>query len=361
VTLAVHVRATLGGFSLDAAFDAPSTGVIGVFGPSGSGKTTLLRCIAGLTRGTGTVRIGQSTWQDDGAKIFVPAHQRGVGYVSQDANLFPHLDVRANIAYAAQRARGDSVPPIEPIAERTGITALLARSTGSLSGGERQRVALARALARNPRILLLDEPISALDEPSRREMMQLIESIVAGSSVPVVYVSHSLMEVTRVADTLVWMSAGRVNRWGPVGDVVARIEFGRWRDNDAGVVIDATIERHDDTWGTTLLRSPWGPLTVPRDSRQVGGKVRVQILASDVSLGLAPQADSSILNEFPMRVLASEQLDAGRTLVRLGPRDGSAAVLLAHVMRVSAERLGLYNGRDVYARVKAAAVLGTAG
>lgn len=357
--LVVDLATRVGAFSLDARFTVPASGITGILGASGSGKTTLLRSIAGLHRGAGTVRIGDVAWQDDALRRFVPPVARGIGWVSQETDLFPHLSVSGNLAYGAGRrpidaAHHDAVA----IAERTGITGLANRMPASLSGGERQRVAIARALLAAPGILLMDEPVSALDEPARREILACVADVAKTFGVPVLYVSHSLGEVSRIADRLVWLAGGRVQRVGSVSEVVAQMDFGRWRDEDAGVVVDATIRAHDDTWTTTTLDSPWGPFVVRHLDGVPGSGVRLQVLASDVSLGVAPQTDSSIMNEFAATVLECAEAGPGELLVRLAPRGGGSAVLLARLMRRSADRLGVHAGADVYVRVKAAAVLG---
>ncbi|MEA3245587.1 MAG: molybdenum ABC transporter ATP-binding protein [Gemmatimonadota bacterium] len=356
--LVVAVRARAGAFALDASFTVPAAGVTGLFGASGSGKTTLLRCLAGLHRGAGLVRLGGEAWQDDDRRLFVPPEARGIGWVSQEPDLFPHLDVLANLDYAARR-RPPGAPHHDPatVAAQTGIRDLMRRSPASLSGGERQRVAIARALLASPALLLLDEPLSAVDEPARRGLLDCVAAAATTFGVPVVYVSHSLNEVSRVADRLVWLDAGTVRQVGSVAEVVAATDFGKWRDDDAGVIVDATIREHDDVWATSALDSPWGPFTVRRVGAAPGDRVRLQVLASDVSLGRAPQADSSIANEFPVRVLACDPIGAADLLVRMAPRDGGRAVLLARVMRQSAERLGIGPGVEAYARVKAAALL----
>jgi molybdate transport system ATP-binding protein len=361
-TLAVRVSARIGAFVLDAAFDVPASGVTGIFGASGSGKTTLLRSIAGLHRAAGSVGIGDVRWQDDAAGRFVRPEARGIGWVSQEPDLFPHLTVEQNVAYGKhRRLAGAPLPDGTIVADKTGIRGLSGRLPASLSGGERQRVAIARALMAGPRVLLMDEPVSALDEPARRDVLACVTDVARSFGVPILYVSHSLAEVSRMADRLVWLVEGRVRHAGAVSEVVTRMDFGRWRDDDAGVVIDATIRAHDDAWATTQLDSAWGPFVVRRQRGAPGSRVRVQVRASDVSLGVAPQVDSSIMNEFAATVVECAEGGPGEMLVRLaprGPHHGGEAILLARVMRQSAARLGVRAGAAVYARVKAAAVLG---
>lgn len=355
----VSLRTRIAAFELDAEFSVPASGITGVFGASGSGKTTLLRCIAGLHRADGVVRLGDRTWQDASSRSFVPPEARDVGLVAQESDLFPHLNVSGNLAYAVGRRPAGAMRHDElDVAAELGIGDLLARLPASLSGGERQRVAIARALLAGPRLLLMDEPVSSLDEPARRAILACIAAAAARFGVAVLYVSHSLTEVSRIADRCVWLADGRVRHVGTVSAIVAQMDFGRWRDEDAGVVVDATVRSHDDNWSLTMLDSPWGPFTVRRLPEVAGTRVRLQVLASDVSLGAAPQADSSIMNEFAVRVLGCGDLGPGEVLARLAPRAGGDAVLFARLTKRSADRLGVRAGADVYARVKAAAVIG---
>ena len=203
--LSTRIGARLGAFTLDAAFDAPGSGVTGLFGASGSGKTPVLRCLAGLHRPeSGTVRLEGEVWQDDGAGVFLPPHGRAVGYVSQEADLFPHLSVERNLRYADDRVpAGLRRFAWDDVVSWLGVGALLDRGVTSLSGGERQRVAIARALLASPRLLLMDEPVSALDEPARREVLSYLDRVLGELAVPVVYVSHSRAEVARLADHVV--------------------------------------------------------------------------------------------------------------------------------------------------------------
>lgn len=372
-------RHRLGSFELDASLTLPSHGVTGLFGPSGSGKTTVLRCLAGLERAReGRLRVGDETWQDEAAGRFLPPHRRGVGYVFQDANLFTHLSVRENLEFAWRRTpEGERRVGLEQAVDWLGLEALLDRTPSGLSGGERQRAALGRALVASPRLLLLDEPLSALDRVGRRKIFPYLEELSERLRIPAVYVSHDLAETARVADRLAWIVEGRIRAEGPVPEVVARLDFARWRGPDAGVVADAVVREHDDRHHLSRLSAPWGTLRVRRLDRPVGARVRVQIEASDVSVGLGPDRDSSILNEFSLRVSSIGRDGPGEVLLRLEPEadegrtapDADAGVhpvegtvrpepspLLARITSHSLERLDLSVGQRVHARVKAVAV-----
>lgn len=409
--LEVRIRLPLGeGAGLDVAFDAPARGVIGLFGPSGAGKTMVLRCLAGLERNAhGRIRVGDEVWHDTRSRTFLPPHRRAVGYVFQEPGLFPHLTVRGNLRYAYDRAPTRRIAWDEAIAW-LGLEPLLDRTTGALSGGERQRVAIARALLASPRLLLMDEPLSALDETGRGEILPYLEMLPARLRVPILYVSHSLAEVVRLADRLVWLVAGRVRAAGAPADVLARADFARWRGPEAAVVVDAVVREHDDAYGLTRFDAPWGPLWLPRQRHAPGRRVRVEVRAADVSIGLAADAASSILNQFAARIVAIEEVGAGEVVVRLvcgdgggegvgddggsgggegdggggqggegsvgvrddgepddgGGEDGGAGgresragmPLLARIPRRACDRLGLAPGMRVCARVGAAAVVG---
>lgn len=206
-TVAAAFAGTLGRFALDVAFAVPAAGVTALFGPSGSGKTTLLRCIAGLERLPGSLVVEGDTWQD--ARRFVPAHRRRVGYVFQGANLLPHLSVAGNLTYATSRAPAGRFG-FDDVVARTGIGALLDRAPARLSGGEGQRVALARALLTQPRLLLMDEPLSALDSDARGKLQEYLAELLPGLGIPVFYVSHDADEVARIADRTIRLREGKV-------------------------------------------------------------------------------------------------------------------------------------------------------
>lgn len=354
--LEARLRLTRGAFVLDVSLSVPARGVTALFGPSGSGKTTVLRCLAGLERAPdGEVRLESTVWQDARAGTFVPPHRRAVGYVFQEADLFPHLSVRGNLRFAWKRAPERRVSWEDAVAW-LGVGPLLERSPSGLSGGERQRVAIARTLLSGPRLLLLDEPLSALDEVGRREILPYLEALPERLSLPIVYVSHSLHEVSRLADRLVWLVDGRVQAVGATAEVISHIDFAHWRGDEAVVVVDAVVHSHDDAYALTLLESPWGPVWTRRQARAPGSRVRVQLRASDVSLSLTPEAETSIMNQFALRILELRDAEPGEVLVRLG-REGEASPLLARITRRSRDRLGLAVGMEVYARVKSVALL----
>lgn len=355
--LCARFRLVRGPFELDATFGCPDRGVTGLFGPSGSGKTTVLRCVAGLEDGAdGFLRVGDDVWHDSEHDVFVPPHQRAVGYVFQEADLFSHLDVRANLRFAFSRARNRRIAWDDAI-EWLGVGPLLARSPSRLSGGERQRVAITRALLSSPRLLLMDEPVSSLDEVNRGEILPYLQALPERLSIPILYVSHSLAEVGRLADHMVWLVDGRVKAAGPPSDVIGNLDFARWRHDDAGVVIDAVVRDHDMDGHLTRLDGPWGPVWVRHQPRQPGQRVRLQISASDVSLGLAPEPDTTIMNQFLVRVTDIGASGAGEVMVRLVSSVVPGPALLARITRRSQQRLGIHAGSIVYARVKSVALL----
>jgi molybdate transport system ATP-binding protein len=357
--IAARLGTRLGDFTLDVAIEGPGTGIIGLFGASGSGKTTILRCIAGLHRAeSAEVHLNGNVWQDEAKRVFVPTHRRGIGYVSQDADLFPHLSVQDNLRYAQRRVPlGAETTSWTDVMEWLAVEPLLQRTVPNLSGGERQRVALARALLASPKLLLMDEPLSALDEPARHEVVRYLERALEHLAVPVVYVSHSLTEVARLAHRLVWLADGRVVDSGSVSQILSRLDFARWRGEEPAVVLEGTVKAHDEEFHLTGIDTPLGSLTIHRRPEQPGTHIRVQINARDVSLGLTPQEASSILNELPLTVLETSPLSASSCLVRLGPQTGEGPVLLARITHKSRRELSLDPGRRVFARIKSVAVL----
>ncbi len=358
-TFTAKLRTRLGDFELDVEFESSDAGVIGLFGASGSGKTTILRCLAGLYRAdTGVVRFNGNIWQDDSTSRFVPAHDRPVGYVSQENDLFPHLTVEGNLRYAERRVPEEKrTIAWDDVLDWLALSALLPRRVTELSGGERQRVALGRALLTSPRLLLLDEPVSALDEPARREVLKHLEHVLRKLSVPVVYVSHSLTEVARLAETVVWIRQGRVADSGPTSRVLARPDFSAWREEEPAVILEGVIREHDDQYHLTTVSTSLGSLTIHERPDEPGTSIKVQINARDVSIGLEPQTASSIVNELALTIHDIVDLSPSDCLVRMNTNPDAQDMLLARITRKSRAQLGLNAGGSVFARVKSVAVL----
>ena len=358
-SIRVAFKGSLGAFSLDAAFAAPGTGVTALFGPSGCGKTTLLRCIAGLNRlSDGLCAVGEDVWQD--GSLFLPTHRRPLGYVFQEASLFAHLSVRRNLLYGAPRLRG--APPAADIAfdevvELLGVKPLLDRSVRNLSGGERQRVAIGRALLSQPKLLLMDEPLSALDRATKNEILPFLERLRDRLRLPVFYVSHDITEVERLADHVVLMDKGRVLANGPLVELQSDPSLPLATARDAAVSLDALVEAYDSAYGLLALAVRGGRLIIPAPPAPIGERRRIRIVAGDVSLAREPPGRTSILNVLPARVVSAREIGANEivALIALGP-DGAGARLLSRVTRKSWESLGLAEGAGVHAQVKAVAL-----
>lgn len=355
-TIRTRVRIERASFSLDVDLTLPNRGVSALFGHSGSGKTTLLRVLAGLERAPGAyVAIGNQVWQDDAHKVFVPTHRRGVGYVFQEPSLFEHLSVRANLDFGRNRAgAAERRFELAPVTELLGIGHLLDARPATLSGGERQRVAIARTLLSSPRLLLMDEPLAALDLKRKLEILPYLERMHDQLALPVVYVSHSADEVARLADHLVLLDAGRVQASGALAETLARLDIAGSFEDDAGVMIETLVDGHDAD-GLTHLAFPGGTLLVARRDAIVGSRIRCRIHARDVSLALEQPRASSITNILPATVQALGPGGApGQVLVRL---QLGATALLARITERSRRELGIEPGRELWAQVKAVALL----
>lgn len=354
--LTVALAGRFGTFELDVAFEAPVRGVTALFGPSGCGKTTVLRCLAGLLHLTGRVGIGSNIWQDSSARTFLPPHRREVGYVFQEASLFPHLSVRDNLLYGARRAGGPKSMAeggLAGIMDLLAIAHLVERSATTLSGGERQRVALGRALLSRPKVLLMDEPLSALDRMTKDNILPYIERIVETVDLPIVYVSHDVGEVARLARRVVVMKSGRVVRTGLTADVLGGLEaIPEGHPDDAGAILDTRIvAQHGD--GLSELGFSGGSLHLPRVEGVIGAKVRVRVPAQDVMLAMVEPKAISALNVLAATI---EEIKVGQgpgALVRL--RCGSDH-LLARLTQRSMKALGLAVGTRCFAIVKSVAI-----
>ncbi|MBL8346915.1 MAG: molybdenum ABC transporter ATP-binding protein [Rubrivivax sp.] len=384
------------GFTLDVALALPERGVSALFGPSGCGKTTVLRALAGLERADGRVTLGDEVWQDDARGHFVPTHRRAIGYVIQEAALFPHLSVRGNLDYGRRRSAGSggqraaTQAPLAPLIELLGIGHLLDRRPETLSGGERQRVAIARALATGPRLLLMDEPLAALDAARKAEVLPYLDRLHAELAIPIVYVSHAIEEVARLAHHLVLMDEGRIVAAGTLADVMARLDLPTARGDSAGVVLDGVVVERDSAWQLARLQvgarqggdagpggqsggldegarsgniasagtsAGTGDFSVwARDhGLPVGRAVRVRLLARDVSLARAPLTGTSIGNQLrgTVEAIADDEHPA-LALVRV--RVGGSPVV-ARLTRRSAHALELAPGLPVWAQVKTVALM----
>jgi molybdate transport system ATP-binding protein len=301
--------------------------------------------------------------QDDAARIFVPTHRRAIGVVFQEASLFEHLSVRGNVEFGWKRlAPAERRVSVDEAAAWTGIESLMNRSTVGLSGGERQRVAMARALAVSPKLLLMDEPLAALDAARKADILPALERLNAASGITIVYVSHAIAEVARLADHVVLMDAGRVVAEGPVAELLSRLDLPLPPGEDAGVVLQGTIGARDGGWHLARLDVPGASLWTRDPGLAVGHRIRLRVLARDVSLSLVPQPDSSILNQLPATVEEiADDAHPSQVLVRLRVRAGDgatgSAALLARVTRRSAQALALVPGKPVWAMVKSVALL----
>lgn len=351
----IAVQHAFPGFSLDVDVHVPGRGVTVLFGHSGSGKTTLLRCVAGLERARhAQIHINGACWQR--AAYCMPTAQRPIGYVFQEASLFSHLDVRGNLAFGMRRANPSAgEADLLAMAARLGIEPLLARQPEGLSGGERQRVAIARALLTRPRLLLMDEPLSALDQARKQEILPYLERLHDELDIPVLYVTHQIEEAARLADHLVLMEAGRVQASGPLSQMLARLDLPLAREQDAGVVIEATVLDHDAHWHLTRLGFAGGELFVSQRDLAGGAQVRVRIVARDVSIALDGDAPSSIQNRFACTVTG--MVPAGDPAQCLLGLEAGGVPLLARITRRSADQLKLAGGQRVWAQVKAVALL----
>lgn len=349
-------RLDRGGFVLDVDLALPGRGVSALFGPSGSGKTTCLRAIAGLERARGGyVALGDEVWQDEARGQFVPTHRRALGYVFQEASLFPHLSVRGNLEFGLKRVAGaDRRFELGPVAAMLGIEALLERKPASLSGGERQRVAIARALLSSPRLLLMDEPLAALDLKRKQEILPYLERMHDELSIPIIYVSHAPDEVARLADHLVLLDAGRVVASGALTETLARADLPPAFADDTGVVLETVLAGHEAD-ELSRLAFDGGSLFVGRRGEPLGSRLRCRIHARDVSIALERPRRSSIVNLLPAVVTATAGTDTpGHVLVQM--RMG-ATPLLARISERSRRELDIRPGVQVWAQVKAVALL----
>jgi molybdate transport system ATP-binding protein len=341
------------GFSLDVAFTTPETGVTAIFGPSGCGKSTILAAVAGLLRPqSGRVALEGRALLDTEAGIVLPPEQRRCAVVFQDARLFPHLSVETNLRYGLRRApAGVEGPGFEEVVELLGIKTLLARRPGKLSGGERQRVALGRALLARPRLLLMDEPLAALDAARRVEVLPFLARLRDAARIPILYVTHALDEVDALADRLVLMQSGRVLAEGSVEELSARTDLPLAARRDAGALVACTIAAHDPVRGLTRLDFDGGNFLVPLRDEAPDSTARIRLRARDVAVATEPPRGMSTQNVLATTLIAIEPIAASQEAflqLALGP-----TTILARVTQDSVTRLALVPGMPLWAVVKA--------
>jgi len=353
--LSLDVRYGAGdGFRLQVACELPPGGITAVYGPSGSGKTSLLDCIAGLRAPDpgSVIRLGESTWQGPGRAV--PAWQRGIGYVFQDARLFPHLDVRQNLRYPLARRGNPGALTLDEVVASLDLGKLLSRPVGALSAGQQQRVAIGRALLSSPRLLLLDEPLANLDHAASEACLRCLLHLSRTLDLPMLYVSHDIEEVTQLADHLLLLEEGRLVEQGSLLALCSRLDTRLSHAEQAAAIVTATVARHDTGFGLTELAVDGHPLLVNQMPHAPGQSRRVRIPARDVSVCRVRPSDSSILNIFPVTIAEIEDTAAPRLLLRLAL---GSQFLLARITRKSAADLALQVGDRIYAQIKSAALL----
>ena len=349
----IHLQLQWPGFSLDASFDAPGQGITALFGPSGCGKTTLLRSIAGLEPlAKGLVNINDVVWQNQ--HHCVPAHERELGYVFQEASLFPHLSVLGNLQFGRKRSHAKAHIDLDALIELLGIGPLLNRQPHSLSGGERQRVGIARALAVNPHLLLMDEPLAALDLARKQEILPYLERLRSEFKLPILYVTHSPDEVVRLAHHIVVLETGRVVSSGSLVDTLSRVDLPIRLGEDLGAVLQATVGEIDMQWRLARLDFAGGFFWTRAQNLSVGDSVRVRVLARDVSIACERPATSTIQNILQAHITDIVNDDQeGLALVRVMVGDSP---LIARVTRRSIAELALEPKLPVWIQVKSVAL-----
>ena len=354
MTLTVALQHGFPGASIDVAFEAASPGITVLFGPSGAGKSTVIAAAAGLLRpDVCRIAVDGAVLTDTAAGIWLPAERRRVGLVLQDARLFPHMSVRANLCFGLRR-RGRGAVGFDDVVELLGIDTLLERRPHTLSGGERQRVAIGRALLAQPNLLLMDEPLASLDTARKAEILPFLLRLKAALQLPVLYVTHALDEMNRLADSLVLLEAGRVLAYGPAAEVLSRADLPVAQRDDAGALLASRVAAHDPARGLTTLDAGGTELLVPLLDTAIGQRCRVRIPAREVILaGRAPEA-ISLHNVVPGRVRRIAQDAAHRSvLVEVVLPQGA---LLSRVTPDAVQRLALAPGAPVLALIKSTSI-----
>ncbi len=345
-------------FSLSVDCSFSGDGVTAVFGRSGSGKTTLLRCLAGLDQAAGCITVGSAEWQSDA--VFLDSHRRPVGYVFQEANLFSHVSVKTNLDYAQRygvQRRGDNTSAFvyDEVIALCGISHLLARACDGLSGGERQRVAIARALLTQPEVLLMDEPLASLDEAAKKDFLAFMLQLKSRLNLPIIFVSHAVSEVARIADDVLVLDEGKVVRQGRVSEVFSPNLLLSYEE-ELGFLVTATVTEKDEQWGLADATFNAGKIIVRDTGLAIGQEIKIYILAKDVSVTLSKHQDSSMLNVLPAKIdaITESQQDAGAVLVSLIIGQTS---FLAKITKRSSSLLALTVGQNIWLQIKTVALL----
>jgi molybdate transport system ATP-binding protein len=350
-----HFHLRRGAFELQAELELPTRGITGIFGDSGCGKTTLLRCLSGLERADdGRLTVEGITWQDESQGHFLPPYERAVGMVFQESRLFSHLNVKQNLCYGMKRKHPNGTRlSFDDVVSLLGIDPLLERRPERLSGGEQQRVAIGRALLTQPRLLLMDEPLAGLDRTRKSEVMPFLERMHRELAVPILYVSHSLDEITSLVDHLLLMEGGRSVASGPLDEMLTRLDLSLADDAQATTVVSGSVAGIDEHYKLMSVDTPFGPLLIPKGRVAVGDGLRLKIQARDVSLCLTRPEKTSIINIFPARIVDVDPTHKCHVNIRL---EAGGAHLLSRVSHKSREQLGLEPGLELFVQVKGIAM-----
>ncbi len=354
-TLSIRYQLNRAAFELDVDLDLSMQGVTGLFGPSGAGKTTLLRCMAGLEKSDmGRLVVDGTVWEDSSSGMYVAPHKRQIAYVFQEARLFPHLNVSRNLEYGQRRSDNDDHKlDFDRVVDLLELQDLLDRMPATLSGGEAQRVAIGRALLRSPKMILMDEPLAALDDARKEEVLSYIERLHAELKTPIIYVSHNIDEICRVCDQLVVLEEGRISAQGELQSVLLQTELPILAGKEAGSVLIGKIRDYDETFDLTRIELSAAQLWVPGQFGKSSSEIRLRVRANDVSLCLERPLRTSILNIIEVKVMRVQDETTGSVLVHFC---SGTDVFLSRITRRSCTELALKSGMKIFAQLKSVAV-----